>query len=303
MSSLVKAVIPEGGEVFDLDRFEGRRCDVPALINSISTPPVMSPLRIILLSDTEKMPAGGQKMLGEFLDKIPEYSVLTMTATKSDRRSALFKKLLALDKKQSFNYGDFTSAEASKLAVDFGAKRGKKIDLRVADMLVSIFGIDPYRLENEVEKLALYTGEGSEIEKKDLAFSAGFTKIETPYDLPDLIFSGQLSAALELTARALISGISEMQLLYILKNHLSRLCVSYNSHDIKVVMKEGRMPFYAAKLVMAQSKKIRPEAVFRGLSDIFRAEYSLKSARFKPDIVIESLVVKLFFETAGNNNV
>lgn len=302
ISSLVKAVIPEGGEVFDYNRFEGRRCDVPELINSVSTPPVMSPLRIVLLSSTEKLSASGQKMLAEFLEKIPEYSVLAMTASKADKRSGLFKKLLALDRKQSFKYGDFTSSEASKLVVDFAAKRGKKIELRVADMLVSIFGIDPYRLENEVEKLALYTGESSDIEKKDLAFSAGFARIETPYDLPDLLLSGQLAAALELTSRALMSGISEMQILYILKNHLFRLCVSFNHNDIKEVMRAGQMPFYAAKAVMTQSGKIAQDAAFRGLADIFRAEYSLKSARFKPNFVIESLVTKLFFGFAGNNN-
>ncbi len=303
VSALVKAVIPEGGEVFDLDRFEGRRCDVPELVNSVSTPPVMSPLRIVLLSNAEKLPASGQKMLSEFLDKIPEYSVLAMTASKADKRSGLFKKLLALDKKQSFKYGEFTSSEAAKLVVGFAAERGKKIDLRVADMLISIFGIDPYRLENEVEKLALYTGEEPGIEKKDLAFSAGFARIETPYDLPDLIFSGQLAAALALTSRALMSGISEMQILYILKNHLFRLCLSYNHGDIKEVMRVGQMPFFAAKTVMVHSGKIAPEAVFRGLADIFRAEYSLKSARFRPDFVIESLVTKLFFEVSGNNKV
>jgi len=302
VSSLVKAVIPEGGVIFDLDRFEGRRCDIPTLINSVSTPPVVSPLRIVVLADTEKLPTKSQRTLDEFLDKIPEYSVLAMTAEKADKRSGLFKKLLALDKKQSFKYSEFTSSEAAKLVVEFSAKRGKKINLQVADMLVAIFGTDPYRLENEVEKLALYTGERTEIEKKDLAFSAGFTKIETPYDLPDLIVSGQLTAALELTSRALMSGISEMQLLYILKNHFSRLCVSCNSRDIKEVMARGKMPFFAARIVMGQSRKIKPEAVFGGLSEIFRAEYSLKSARFRPDVVIELLVIKLFFQVAGNNN-
>jgi len=293
-------VVPEGGEVFDLDRFEGKRCDIPALLNGLSTPPVMSPLRIVVLSDTEKLPVKSQRMLNEYLDKIPEYSVLAMTAFKVDKRSALFKKLLALDKKQSFQYKELGSADAAKLSVEFASKRGKTMNLQVADILVAIFGTDPYRLENEVEKLALFTGKNQVIEKQDLAFSAGFTKIETPYDLPDLIISGQISAALELTAKALMSGISEMQLLYILKNHFSRLSVSYNSNDIKEVMVKCRIPFFAAKIVKSQSRKIRPSVVYTGLSDIFRAEYSLKSARFRPDMVIETLIMKLFLTISGN---
>jgi len=260
----------------------------------------MSPLRIVVLSDTEKLPTAGQKMLHDRLEKIPEYSVLAMTAAKADKRSALFKYLLKLDKKQSFLYKELGSAEAAKLAVEFASRRGKSMSPQVADILVTIFGIDPYRLENEIEKLALYTGRKEEIEKEDLAFSAGFTKIETPYDLPDLIISGQVSAALELTSKALMSGISEMQLLYILKNHFSRLCISYNSQDIKELMAKCRIPFFAAKVVKGQSRRVQPAAVCAALEDIFRAEYSLKSARFRPDMVIELLIMRLFLAVEGN---
>ena len=302
VSSLIKAVMPEGGEVFDLDRFEGRRCDVHVLMNSVSTPPVLSPLRVVVLTSAERLTSKNQKALADFLDKIPEYSVLAITAVKADKRSLFFKKLLALEKKQSFHYGDLSSPAAAKLVVEFAANRGKTIESRVADMMVSIFGVDPFRLENEVEKLALYTGDSTNIEKKDLAFAAGFSKIETPYDLPDLVISGQLNAALELTSRALISGISEMQILYILKNHYIRLCSALNSNDIKEVMKNGPMPYFAAKIVMTQSRKVPREAVIRGFEYIFRAEYSLKSARFKPEVVIETLILMLFMEIAGNNN-
>jgi DNA polymerase-3 subunit delta len=301
VSSLIKAVIPQGGEAFDLDRFEGRRCDVPALINCVSTPPVMGPLRVVVLNDIDKLPSKGQKMLAEFLGKIPEYSVLAMTAAKADKRSNLFKKLMALNKKQSFNYGDLKSSEASTLVIEFAARRKKEIDIRIADMLVSIFGNDPYRLENEVEKLALFTGEKNTIEKKDLAFAAGFSRIETPYDLPDLVFSGQLTAALELTSRALMSGISEMQILYIFKNHLTRICASLISSDIKEIMKKGHMPYYAAKQLMAQSRRINPAALMSGFEYIFRAEYALKSGRINPEIIIESLVLSLFLAVSGNN--
>jgi DNA polymerase-3 subunit delta len=302
VASLIKAAIPEGGQTFDLDRFEGKRCDIPTLLNSISTPPVIGPLRIVALADVDKIPISGQKMIEGFLDRIPEYSVLAMTAAKADKRSGLFKKLISLDRKQSFEFNEFSAAEAAGLAVEFAAERGKEMSPQVADMLVAIFGVDPYRLANEVEKLALYTGRENRIEKKDLAFSAGFVKIETPYDLPDLIISGQVAAALELASRALMSGTSEIQLLYILKNHLSRLCISHNSNDLKEVIARGRMPYFAAKTVMAQSKKISQRAVLQGLAEIFRAEYSLKSARFDPEMVIAALIMRLYFAMAGNNN-
>ncbi len=104
ISSLIKTVIPTGAVAFDLDRFDGKRCDIADLLNSLSTPPVLSPLRVVVLNDVDRMPSKRQTVLCEFLPRIPEYSVLAMTAAKADKRSKLFKKLLIEKKKYSFEY-------------------------------------------------------------------------------------------------------------------------------------------------------------------------------------------------------
>jgi DNA polymerase-3 subunit delta len=300
ISSLIKAVIPAGGEAFDLDRFEGRQCDIADLLNSLSTSPILSPLRVVVLEDVDRMPSKKQTILCEFLPRIPEYSVLAMTAAKADKRLKLFKKLLAEEKKHSFGYKEFTDAEAMGLIAKFAADRDKDIDSRIADMMVGLFGTDPYRLENEVEKLALSVGDKKEIEKKDLAFVSGFTKTETAFDLLELTFGGCIKEALELCGRALASGVSEMQILYIYKNHLTRLNAVYNSKELKDFMATYRVPYPVARQLKAQLGKIGPEAILSGLSHVFRAEYSLKSARFPSRHVIELLVESLYLAVAGN---
>ncbi len=300
IAALIKAVIPPGGESFDLDRFDGRKCDPAALINSISTPPVMSPLRVVILGNTDKLSAKGQKMLEEILPKIPEYSVLAMTALKADKRSGLFKKLLARDKVQSFEYKEFSSAEAMGLLVKFAGERERKISPQIADMMVTIFGADPYKLENEIEKVSLFSPGKPEIEKRDLANMSGFNRVETAYDLPDYIIAGDIGKALELTGRSLMSGISEVQILYILRNFLIRLNCGCRARDVKGLMSSCRVPFPVARAILAQSKKVRPAAILKGLTYIFRAEYSLKSARFPSETVMELLVTALFLVLSGN---
>lgn len=300
ISSLIKAVIPADGKAFDLDRFDGKRCDVADLLNSLSTPPVMSPLRVVVLNDVDRMPSKKQTVLCEFLPRIPEYSVLAMTAAKADKRSKLFKKLLAEKKKHSFEYGVLTETEALGLIAKFAADRDKIIGSRIAETMVGLFGTDPYRLENEVEKLALSVGDKREIEKKDLAFISGFTKAETAYDLLELTFGGQIKEALELCGRALASGMSEMQILYMFKTHLAGLNAAYNSKEIKTLMSTYRIPYPVARRFQAEARKMRPEAILNGLSHIFRAEYSLKSARFPSGYIIELLVESLYLAVAGN---
>lgn len=300
VSSLIKAVITPGAEAFDLDRFDGKGCDINAVINAVSTPPVISPLHVIILTNLEKLSMSNQNMLAErLLPKIPEYSVLAMTALKPDRRSKLFKQLLA-DKTNSRVYDNFEPNEAAGLSMQFATNRGKKLSGQVATILVETFGVDAYRLENEVEKLCLYVGDKSDIDKKDLAFSSGFDRIQTAVDLPDLIFDGRLGEALELSRRALASGITETQMLYILKNYLLAINAAQISGNMKSLFGILHADIDRVKEVYAKSRSIKQDVVIKGLTYIFRAEYSLKSARFPSEAIVEALIVALSIAASGN---
>ena len=299
VSSLIKAVIYPGSEAFDLDRFSGNNVDISNIINSVSTPPVISPLRVVILSEIEHISSSAQNRLDSFLPKIPEYSVLAMTAAKLDKRSKLFKKLADI-KGQSFNYDIYKPEEALALVVKFAGDRGKKITIPAAGALVELFGTDPYRLQNEIEKIYLFVGEKTDIAAGDLAFASGFTRVETAYDLPRLIMASKPDQALELVRNAIASGIAEMQILYILKNHVLRLNAAHKLRNAKGLMSLYWMPFEAAKELVASSSKVNQDSINKGLTAIFRAEYALKSARFPSDTIIELLVTTLNLALNGN---
>jgi DNA polymerase-3 subunit delta len=299
VSSLVNAVISPGNEAFDVDRFDGRQCDIAQLLNVISTPPVLSPLRVVILGDVDKMPVKRQNILLDFLPKVPEYSVLAMTASRADKRSKLFKRLLQ-EKKQVYLYKEYTPAEAAGLVARFAADREKHIKAQVADSIIAIFGVDPFRLENEIEKICLSIGDKEEIEKRDLAFVSGFAGSETAYDLPGLTFEGRIGEALELCDRAMSSGTNEMQILYIFKNQLARMNGACNLKEIKKLMSLYRMPYPVARQIAVLAGKIGPRGILAGLKLLFRAEYALKSARFPSQHIMELLIVGLYLATAGN---
>jgi len=302
VSSLVRTAIVPGAEMFDLDKFDGRRCEAADLLNSISTAPIVSPLRVTVLENTDKLPVKTQTLIFDSLLKIPEYSVLAMMAEKADKRSKLFKALLSEKKKIAFEYGDFAHADAVGLVAKFAGDRNKKIDPHLADAIVGIYGTEPYRLENEIEKLSLLVGEREIIEKRDLSFASGFSRVETAYELPELALDGRIKEALELCGRALSSGISEMQILYIFKNHLDRLNTACNTKEFKDLMAVYQMPYPAATRIFQQSRKVRQEAILNCLCCLFKAEYALKSARFPSKTVIELLVVAIFLASGGNKS-
>jgi DNA polymerase-3 subunit delta len=261
---------------------------------------VISSLRVVILANVEKLSAGALHRLEAFLPKIPPYTVLAMTASKIDKRIKFYKQLASLDKVHSFFFDLPKPADAARLVAEFASIRGKKISSYVANAIVETFGAEPYRLENEVEKLSLYIGDKPEIEKTDLAFSAGFSRVETPYDLPELILAGKPQQALELARAALASNISEMQLLWILKNYLLRFNAAHALGNPKALMSELHVPYGIAQGILSASRLVGQEAITKGLTYIFRAEYSLKSARFPSEVVIELLIVALSLTFKGN---
>ena len=93
-----------------------------------------------------------------------------------------------------------------------------------------------------------------------------------------------------------------MQLIFLLKNHFAKLNTAFNSKDVKELMSKVRILPFVARKMMTQSKKIGPEAILAGLKLIFQAEYSIKSARFKSETIMELLVTKLIFEVTGNKS-
>ena len=127
--SLIKAVIEPGSEPFDLDRFDGDRVDFSKVINAASTPPVISSLRVTILTSVDKLSAQSLNRLEPFLSKIPAYSVLAMTAVKLDKRIKIFKRLAAEEKTNTFFFDLFKPAEAADLVVKAAANRGKFIYL------------------------------------------------------------------------------------------------------------------------------------------------------------------------------
>jgi DNA polymerase-3 subunit delta len=300
VKSLITTAVEPGAEAFDLDRFTANHIDISNVINAASTPPVISSLRVVILTNIEKLTASALKRLEAFLPKIPPYAVLAMTASKIDKRIKFYKQLASQDKVHSYFFDLPNPADAARLVAEFASSRGKKVSPYIADAVVEMFGADPYRLENEVEKLSLYVGDKPEIEKTDLAFASGFTHVETPYDLPELIMTGKPEQALELARAALASNVSEMHLLWILKNFLLRYNAAHALGNPKAIMSALHVSYGIAQGILTGARRVSQQAITQGLTYIFRAEYSLKSARFPSEVVIDLLIMALSLTFKGN---
>jgi DNA polymerase-3 subunit delta len=106
-----------------------------------------------------------------------------------------------------------------------GAKRlGFSLDAAAARMLVERMGANPQRLENELERLALWAGEGGEVGAADLDAMVADTSEAAVWALSDALLERDAPGALRIAERLISQGENVTGLIYGLASRLRKAC-------------------------------------------------------------------------------
>jgi DNA polymerase-3 subunit delta len=116
-------------------------------------------------------------------------------------------------------------ADASRL--------GFALDPAAARMLVDRMGANPQRLQNELERLALWAGEGGEVTAADLDAMIADTSEAAVWALSDALLERDAASALRLSERLISQGENVTGLIYGLASRLRKAC------DAAAMLEEG----------------------------------------------------------------
>ena len=142
---------------FNLSVFQSM--DTAELSKTIETPPVLSDRKLIILKNTGffKSPKAADKEFWEKqLEDIPFYLHIVFLEAEIDKRQ---KKLLSLVEQIGCAV-EFAHLEESQLKAWVNlliSQRGKKIERKTIEHLLSVCPNDMYAIEQEVDKLCSYT--------------------------------------------------------------------------------------------------------------------------------------------------
>lgn len=161
---LKEALIPSG-DTMNYSYFEGKKTDIPEILELIQTMPFFNDYRLLVLDQTEL----GKKSNDDFLSalkEIPETTILLIIEDEVDKRSKIYKYI-----------------NKEGCAVSFETPKEKDLILWVAQMLkkeqkkmtqkdIQLFlyktGQDMFTIKNELEKLIAYTKGREVIGSEDL---------------------------------------------------------------------------------------------------------------------------------------
>jgi DNA polymerase-3 subunit delta len=134
--------------------------------------------------------------------------------------------------------------------------RGFRLDQSAARVLVDRMGASPLRLRNEVDRLALWAGEGGEVTVEDLAAMIADTSEAAVWSLSDALLERDAAKALRIGERLVAQGENVTGLIYGIASRLRAACAAAARLEEGVPPREVeaslKMHPYAAKQLVAR---------------------------------------------------
>ncbi len=217
----------EGGaaalEVFEPGEGKGMP-DQEALLAAIPAMSLMDSRRYLLADGIERW---RDKQLEPVLAALGELPPdLTLVLICRDKPAA---KLLKAVKGAAGEVHEFEAPKARdmpRVLVAEAQRFGLRLEPAAARMLVERMGANPVRLRNELERLALWAGEGGSVAVADLVEMVTDTSEAAVWSLSDALIEGDAAAALRIGERLIVQGESVTGLIYGLASRLRGACAA-----------------------------------------------------------------------------
>jgi DNA polymerase-3 subunit delta len=250
------------GALQSFEPVEGRGAPAAeALIAAIPAMSLTEARRYLLADHVERWPESDQRAVAEALSALPEDLTVVLIAhgKPAAKLAAAVREagggVLAYDAPRQRDLPRRLVADANE--------RGFQLEPAAARMLVQRMGANPLRLDNELDRLALWAGDGGKVGAEDLEAMISDTSEAAVWSLSDALLEGDTEAALAIAERLLAQGESVTGLVYVLSSRLRKAHSAMERLEAgtppKQLESELGMHPYAAKQLLARLRLCSPE--------------------------------------------
>lgn len=152
------ARLEQAGNVdFNTQSFEGgKENDGKEILDSLNTPPLAAPYRLVIIKEAEKLSKQVVNELIDYLESPLPSSVLLMTATKLKQQSRLYKAVGKLSPKALIDASSRKRSELPAMARQLAKSYDIALSYDGAHKLCELVGTSSVNLNTEIKKLASY---------------------------------------------------------------------------------------------------------------------------------------------------
>jgi len=289
---LKEALIPSG-DTMNYSYFEGKKTDIPEILELIQTMPFFNDYRLLVLDQTEL----GKKSNDDFLNalkEMPETTILLIIEDDVDKRSKIYKYI-----------------NKEGCAVSFETPKEKDLVLWVAQMLkkeqkkmtqkdIQLFlyktGQDMFTIKNELEKLISYTKGREVIGAEDLEALTTAQTTNQIFVMLEAIAKKQRDTVLKLYYDLIELKESPFGILALLVRQCNQLLQTQSL--LKAGKSQGEMakelkvpPFVAGKLKQ-QVRLFKREELYEMKKKCAATDEGIKTGKITDRIGVELLLVE-----------
>jgi DNA polymerase-3 subunit delta len=206
-------------EVFEPS--EGRGApDHEALLGAIPAMSLTESRRYLLVDGVERWRDRQQEAVAAALaDLPPDLTVVLISRAKAPVKLA---RAVKAAKGEVHEFEAPKAREMPRTLVADAQRLGFRLEPGAARVLVERMGANPVRLGHELERLALWAGEGGEVTSADLDEMISDTSEAIVWSLADALQQGDPAAALRIAERLIAQGENVTGMIYALASRMRR---------------------------------------------------------------------------------
>jgi DNA polymerase-3 subunit delta len=266
----------EGGpgalELFDAG--EGRRSpDVDAVVGSLAAISLIAARRYLLVDGVEGWGKADAERAAEALAQIPPETTVALVA--HGKPPAGLAKAVEKAGGEVLTFDVPRERDLPKQLVGDARELGFQLEPAAGRVLVERLGPRPMRLRTELERLALWAGEGGKVGPEDLEAMIADTSEEAIWTLADAVVAGDEEATLRVAEKLVAQGEALPRIVYSLAPRLRQALRAAAELEAGKpageVAKGLSMHPYAAKMLVSKVKDRTPDdidASIRALADL-----------------------------------
>jgi DNA polymerase-3 subunit delta len=235
-------------EIFEPDEGRGSP-DHEALLAAIPAMSLTESRRYLLADGVERWRDSQLDAVADALGELPpDLSVVLIARAKAP---AKLTRAVKAAKGEIHEFEAPKARDMPRILVGDAKRLGFDLDAAAARMLVERMGANPQRLENELERLALWAGEGGKVTATDLDAMIKDTSEAAVWALSDALIERDGAGALLIAERLVSQGENITGLIYGLASRLRSACTAAAMLEEGIAPKQVesslRMHPYAAK--------------------------------------------------------
>ncbi|MBS3741853.1 MAG: DNA polymerase III subunit delta [Candidatus Cloacimonetes bacterium] len=292
---LKEILIPKKLEDFNFFVFYGTETDANTVLEQLDNPPVQIDKKLVIVKNFESMHYQHKKKILKYAKNPHDDNVLVLETGKVDMRKSIYKTLAKIARVYYF-YHAYNEARAAKFVREEVRESDKRIAPSAVSLLVEYVGLDLLGLNNELQKLFLYTHTKNEIKLDDVEKCVGSVKGHTIFELQETLADKNLQRSLKILQNLVDNGLQEVWIVIMLTRFFKILWKT-----TFLIKKYGKtreavasnLPYYNRKKYLRMAASYELEEIQRIFEILLDTDKKLKSLSINKIIIMDLMVYKI----------